>query len=167
VAHAETTRLAVRAGYVQRRLTLSEAARQAGVSDATARTWKRQSKLAGDNWDTARQAARMAEGGLGGVTERVLADFSLLFASTMGDLKRSPAGPLEVAKAMATLSDAYAKTVKAAGCADPKLATLGIALDVLKQLAEFVKRHDPDLLPRLAAQLEPFGAWLSQEWGGR
>lgn len=165
MAHAETTRLAVRGGYVHRGLTLSEAARQAGVSDATARTWKRQAKLAGDHWDTARQAARLAEGGLGTITERVLAEFSKLFEHTIDDLRRSPASPLDVAKAMATLSDAYQKTVKAAGCVDPKLAELGIALDAIKKFSEFVKKHDPEILPRIAAQLEPFGAHLAQEWG--
>lgn len=165
MAHAESTRLAVRGGYVQRRLTLSEAARQARVSAATARTWKRQAKLAGDNWDTARQAARLAEGGLGGITERVLADFSALFAGTMDHLNRHPTNPIETAQAMATLSDAYAKTVKAAGCADPKLARYAIALDALKLFAEFARQRNPKLLPDLAALLEPFGAHLAREWG--
>lgn len=165
MAHAHSTRLTVRGGYIHQRLTLSEAARQAGVSHATARTWKRQAKLAGDNWDTARQAARLTEGGLGGITEQVLADFSKLFASTMADLRRAPAEPLEVAKAMATLSDAYAKMVRAAGCVDPQLANLGTALETIKNFAEFVKLHDPEILPRIAAQLEPFGAWLAKKWG--
>lgn len=165
MAHAESTRLSVRGGYVHRRLPLSEAARQARVSAATARTWKRQAKIAGDDWDTARTAARMAEGGLGGVTERVLGDFSSLFASTMDNLRRHTGDPLEVAKAIATLSDAYSKTVRAAGCVDPKLARLGIALETLKMFGEFVKEHHPAMCAQLVEALEPFGAHLAREWG--
>lgn len=164
MAHEERTRLAVRAGYVTRRLPLSEAARQAGVSAATARTWKRQAKIAGDDWDTARQAARIAEGGLGGVTEEVLADFSKLFASTMSSLKSHPVEPLETARAMATLSDAYSKIVKAAGCVNPKLGRLSIALDVLKMFGEFLKEHHPEFVEPFAAALEPFGAKLARDW---
>ncbi len=164
MAHPGSVRARVRAGYVRNRLPLSEAARQAGVSPGTARTWKRQARLGGDDWDTARNAARLAEGGLGHVTERVLDDFSKLFESTIAALKTHPADPLEVTRAMATLSNAYAQTVRAAGCVDPKLARLGIAADVLKKFGKFLQLRNPELAPAMLGALEAFGAELAAEW---
>ena len=163
MAHPASARVAVRRGYVAQRLPLAEAARQAGVSPATARTWKRAAARGGDDWDRAREAARLAEGGLGSITERVLADFSALFMNTMADLQGHTTDPIETAKAMATLSDAYAKTVKAAGGVDPRLARLAIALETLERLGHYVREHRPELIGGLVEVLEPFGAALSAE----
>ena len=164
MAHRQAKRIAVRRGYVQQRLPLSEAARQAGVAAGTARTWKRKARLEGDDWDRARAAARMAEGGLGTITERVLNDFSILFTSTMASLRDHDGDPIETARALATLSDAYAKTVKAAGGVDPRLARLSIALETLERLGGYVREHRPDLALSLIEVLEPFGSELSAQW---
>ncbi len=154
----------VRTAYVRDRAPLPEAARRAGVPASTARGWKRRARQGGDDWDRAREAARMAEGGLGSVTERVLHDFSTLFTSTLARLQRAPGDPIETAQAIASLSDAYAKTVKAAGGADPRLARLAIALETLERLGRFLHEHHPELAPGLIEILEPFGAALSAEW---
>ncbi len=154
----------MRRGYIQDRLPLAEAARQAGVPPATARAWKRRALGAGDDWDRAREAARVAAGGLGSVTERVLADFATLFASTMAALKVAPGDPVETAKAMATLADAYAKTVRAAGAADPKLARLSIALETLERLGQYIREHHPAAAAALLEVLEPFGSAIAAEW---
>ena len=165
MAHDATTRAAVRAAYVTRRLPITAAAREAGVPTTTARTWKRRAEQAGDNWDRAREAAALAEGGLGPTTERVLGDFTELFTSTMEHLRASPGDPVETAKAIASLADSYAKTVKAAGAVDPKLGRLAIALETLERLGRWVQAHRADLAPGLIEILEPFGADLSAEWG--
>ena len=165
MAHPASTREAVRRAYVTDRAPLAEAARRGAVSVATARAWKRTARDAGDDWDRAREARRLAEGGLGSVTERVLSDFSVLFTSTMDSLRTAGGEPVEVARAIAMLADAYAKTVKAAGGVDPRLARLSIALETLERLGHYLREHRPEAVPVLLGVLEPFGATLSAEWG--
>ena len=164
MARSDNDRGAVRRGYIQDRLPLAEAARQAGVPAATARNWKRRALDSGDDWDRAREAVRIAAGGLGSLTERVLQDFATLFTATMSSLKDSPGDPVKTAQAMATLADAYAKTVRAAGAADPKLARLAIAMEILDRLGQYIQRNHPHLAPGLIEVLEPFGAELAAEW---
>ena len=154
----------MRRAYVRERLPLSEAARRAGVPISTTRGWKRRALRAGDDWDRAREAAHMAEGGLGSITELVLSDFSMLFTSTLAELRLLKGHPIETAQAIATLSNAYAKTVKAAGGADPRLARLSIALETLERLGRYVQKHRPEMAAGLIEILEPFGAQLSKEW---
>ena len=165
MAHATDKLAAVRAAYVTRRLPIAPAARLAGVPESTARSWKSRAEQAGDDWDRAREAAALAAGGLGPTTERVLSDFASLFSSTMERLQSTPGNPIETAQAVASLSDAYAKTVKAAGCVDPKLARLSIALEVLERLGKYIREERPDLAAGLLEILEPFGAVLSAELG--
>ncbi len=153
MARPDRDRGAVRRGYIQDR-----------VPPATARNWKRRALSSGDDWDREREAARIAAGGLGSLTERVLRDFATLFAATMSSLKVSLADPVETAKAMATLADAYAKTVRAAGAADPKLARLSIAMEILDRLGQYIQRNHPHLAPGLIEVLEPFGSELAGEW---
>ena len=155
----------MRRAYIVDRVPLTEAARRLQVPLATARAWKRAARASGDCWDRAREAARLAVGGLGSVTEQVLTDFSLLFTSTMADLKTSGAEPVERAKAMAMLSDAYAKTMRAAGAADPRLGRLAIALETLERLGRHLRQHRPELLAPVLEELEAFGQTLSAEWG--
>lgn len=158
-------RRAVRRAYVSDRAPLTEAARRAGASYSTARAWKRADAAAGDCWDRAREAARLASGGLGSITEQVLSDFSFLFTTTMADLKTAATEPVERAKAMAMLSDAYAKTMRAAGAADPKLSRLAIALETIERLGRHLQEHRPELLGPVLEELEAFGQTLSAEWG--
>ena len=165
MAHPDSVRLRARAAYVMERLPLSEAARRAGASPAAVRGWKRRAKAAGDDWDAAREAALRAQDGLGGLTDRLLRDFAALFQSTMQALRSGAHDPIDAAKAMASLSDAYAKTVRAAGCVDPRLARMDIALDVLRRLAEHVRERRPEAMGALAEALDSFGPALAEEWG--
>ena len=164
--HPPETRHKVRSSYVVQRLTLAEAARRAGIPERTARTWKREAGAAGDDWDRARTAQNMAEGGLGSVTERMLEDFSTLFANTTAALHSREGDPIETGSAMAGLADAYAKVVKAAGCVDPRLSRLAIAMETLKRLGRHVReRGDPASVNALAGLLESFGEELAADWG--
>ena len=163
--HPPERRDAVRAAYVHQRQPLEAAAKQGGVAYQTARTWKRQAKAQGDDWDRARSAARMASGGLGDRTAQVLEDFALLFTSTMDRLKEPGIDPLDCAEAMSRLSDSYVKVVKAAGNASPPLAELSVAMRVLSELSDYIRDQHPADLPRFAAILEPFGQRLAKVLG--
>ena len=165
MAHPQDVRRAVRRSYVQQRLSLAESARQAGVAEGTARTWKREAAAQGDDWDRARTAARMAEGGLGSITERVLSDFSAMFTHTMANLSTHEGDPVDTSRAIAGLADAYAKVVKAAGCVDPRLGRLSIAMETLKLFGAHVRENDPDSVMVVAGLIDSFGEELAAQWG--
>jgi len=157
---------AVRSSYVHERLPLESAAKKHKVNYNTARNWKKRAKLKGDDWDKARGAFRMAEGGLGDITLAVLEDFTLLLKSTIGNLKsKENIDPIEAAKALAMLADAYTKTMKAAAQGNPKIAKLSVALEVLALLAKFIKEKHPQDLECFTKILEPFGAKVSEVFG--
>lgn len=166
MAHAAAVRDKVRGAYVYERLPLEEAAKRAGVSYNTARAWKAKAREAGDDWDRARGAARMAAGGLGDLTGRVIEDISLLYQSTVEKLKTdADLDPIEASEAIARLSDALTKTLKAAGAIDPKIAKLSIAMQTLEEFGRYLRERAPEALPHFAQHLEPFGQRLSEVFG--
>lgn len=164
MAHAPEVRAAVRRTYVSERQPLEVSAERNGVSYNTARQWKRAAKEAGDDWDRARSAARMAAGGLGDLTTQVLEEFALLFQSTMEQIGSSEFDGVQKAEAMSRLADAYTKTVKAAGGGDNRIAKLAVAMEVLEKLVAFIQQHYPQHGTALLEVLEPFGEELSRAY---
>lgn len=166
MAHPEDKKAALRFAYVRSRLPMPEAAAAVGVSVVSARKWRTEAKAAGDDWDMARQAARMAQGGLGDLTTEVLEDFIMQFKRAMEELRTNAEIPsLERAEMLARLSDSYIKTTKAAANANPELARLSVALDLLGQLGDFVQAKFPEHAQAFVTILEPFGAQLSKRYG--
>lgn len=165
MAHSPETRAAVRRSYVYERLPLEAAAERNGVAYNTVRRWKRAAQAEGDDWDRARAAARMAQGGLGEVTQQVLEDFSQLFQSTIEQIRDGEHDGISKAEALSRLSDAYTKTMAAAAKGSPEIGRLAVALDVLERLAQYVHQHYPQHATALATVLEPFGDELSQAYG--
>ncbi len=155
----------VRKLFVYERLPLPEAAARCDVSYSAAQAWKKKAKANGDDWDKARNASRMAAGGLGDITNQLLEDFALLFQSTIESIRDGNYDALDKAEAIARLSDSYTKTMKAAGGGNPKIAKLSIAMEVLSTLAEFIKSDYPEDLERFARILEPFGTRVSEVFG--
>ncbi len=162
MAYSEEQRQAVRRRYVYDRQALSAAAAQLNVPYATARRWKARDKELGDCWDKARAASRMAAGGLGDLTTQVLEDFARLFQETIKQLETEEVDPISKAESIARLADAYTKTMKAAGAAEPKVAKLAIAMQVLEELSKFIRERDPQLLAPFSALLEPFGSRIAE-----
>lgn len=163
MAHSPETRQDVRGHYVFERLPLEQAAERAGIPYNTARTWKKKAKERGDDWDRARDAARLTEGGLGDLTRLVLADFTAQFRATMDALKADPGNPLDAAQALTRMADSYVKMVGAAGRADPAITKHGIALEVLRLLSDYIRERFPQHLTAFAEVLEPFGGHLQRE----
>ena len=155
----------VRSDYI-RGLTLKGAAEKSKVPYDTVRSWKRSAKAAGDDWDTARTAARISSGGIKTLTSQVIEDFVHLFQSTIDEIKLAQdIDPLKKAEAISRLSDAYQKTIKAAGASNPELARLAIAMDVLQRMSEFIRRNHPEMKQSLLTIIEPFGKELSRVYG--
>ncbi len=166
MAHPDETRLKVRTAYVRGRMTLADAAEEAGVSTASAKAWKKWAKDNGDDWDIARNAARMAAGGLGDMTTEVLEDFILQFKQTMDDLRNDKSiSAISRADTLAKLSDSYAKTAKAAASGNNNMAKLSIALEVLEQLGQFIHAEYPHHATAFVEILEPFGAVIGRHYG--
>jgi hypothetical protein len=165
MAYRPEQRQAVRRAYIYDRLTLTAAAERHGVPYQTVRRWKSESEAAGDCWEKARAASRMAAGGLGDITTQVLEDFSRLFQSTIQQLEQGEVDPVDKAESIARLADAYTKTMKAAGTAEPKVAKLAIAMQVIEEFAKFIRERNPDLLAPFTAVLEPFGVRIAEVLG--
>jgi hypothetical protein len=166
MAHDESARRAVRAAYVHEALPLEAAAEKHHIPVSTARRWKRAAKADGDDWDKARAAARMAGSGMQQVAGAVVEDFILLFQTTLDALKASEGiHPMEKAEAISRLSDAFSKTVKASGMADPALSRLSLSMEVLEALGGFINERFPQHGPAFLEILEPFGVELAKRYG--
>lgn len=166
MAHDEQTRRAARQRYVHERQALPVIALALGVPERTLRRWKTEAVEQGDNWDAARASSTIAGEGLEAVVAAVIQDYVILHQATIEDLKQAEGIlPIERAKILASLADSFNKTVSAAGRVSPKISELGVAMDVLRRLADFVSRHHPDVAPALLEVLAPFGEQLGGVYG--
>ncbi len=165
MAYAPEKKQAVRGSFVYERLPLPEAAKKHEVSYSAAQSWKRQAKVNGDDWDKARAASRLADGGLGDITQQLLEDFALLFQTTISDIKDGDYNALEKAEAISRLSDSYNKTMKAAAGGNPKIAKLAVAMEVLEELASFIQKEYPQDLPRFAMIIEAIQPRVGEVFG--
>lgn len=162
MAYDDATKSAVRRDYVKG-APLKDACAAQGVPYETGRAWKRRAAAGGDDWDTARAALRLSATGGQALTNEVIEDFVHLFKSTIDLLKADEKiNPLQRAEALARLSDAYQKTIKAAGDSNPKLSRLAVAMDVLQRQAQFIREHFPADVEAFLRILEPFGEELSR-----
>ncbi len=164
MAYSPEVRQAVRTTYLKG-LPLKAAAEANSVPYETARSWKRKAELAGDNWDNARAATRLSQGSVQELTASIIEDFVHLFQSTMDEVKHAEGlKPLQKAEVISRLSDAYTKTVKAAGDSSPELSRLSVAMDVLKLQADFIRTNYPQHLDAFMELLGPFGEVVSREY---
>lgn len=166
MAHGPEMRGALRAGYIYDMLSMEAAAQRLKIAFATAARWKRDAKTAGDDWDKARAAARLAGQGADNVTREVLEDFVILFQSTITQLKNDPDVPaLDKAEALSRLSDAYYKTMRATAANNPKLNKLAVAMEVVQMLVKFIRDEHPQHTGALLDVLEGFGVKVTEVFG--
>lgn len=160
MAHDQKTRQAVRAKYVQG-MPLNTAAELCGVAYPTARAWKAKAEQGGDDWDVARNARRLTQGGVEELTGQILQDLAEQFVATIEAMKTATdISPQAKAEMLAQLSDSYVKTIRAAGSANPKLNRLSVAMDVIKELNSFIGGQYPKLREAFVEVLEAFGPEL-------
>lgn len=160
MAYPQATKDEVRDLYVNHNKPLTQAASEAGVPYSTARAWK------DNSWDTARAARRISAGGVQELTNQVIEDFVVLFKSTIDELNKcKKSEPLKKAEALSRLSDAYMKTINAAGKSNPKLNKLAVAMEVIQHFGNFIKDHAPEAAPYFIDVLEPFSQELVKAYG--
>lgn len=100
------------------------------------------------------------------IARKVIEEYLLQHHAVMEQLKAdSGTPPLKKAAALASLSDSFNKTMAAFRRAAPETSKLAVALDVLAQLTDYVRRQAPQAAPVLLEVLEPFGAELSETYG--
>ena len=73
--------------------------------------------------------------------------------------------PADKVQLLASLADAYNKTIAASKRILPETSELATAMDVLQRLAAYVKEHHPDLVGPFAEMLDGFGRELAREYG--
>ncbi len=166
MAHDDKTRREARKLFVFQRQSLPTIAITLTVSEATLRRWKADAKARGDDWDVGRAANTIAGEGMEMLVATVIEDFVVLYQATIEAVKGDPnIAPADRVKMMASLADAFHKTIAASGRVSPKISELGVAMDVLKRLADFTRQHHPDRAGLLLEVLEPFGTHLSEVYG--
>ncbi|MBV5856542.1 DUF1804 family protein, partial [Pseudomonas aeruginosa] len=130
------------------------------------RRWKQQAEAEGDDWDKAQSAQLLAGGGLEDVARQVLAGLVTQFQATMEaiqvDAEIKPAVKVQL---LASLADAYNKTVSASKRVLPETSALATAMEVLQRLASFIRERFPQHAQAFAEVLEPFGEIIAKEIG--
>ena len=161
MGHAEDKKKLARRRYVFERQSMPTIALLISVSETTIRRWKKAAKDAGDDWDVARSAHMIAGQGLEAVVSAVVEDVVILTQSTIDAIKADEQiGAESKVKLITSLADSMNKMVAAAGRAAPKVSELGVAQDVLKRLAGFIREHHPKHAEAFLEVLEPFGEHL-------
>lgn len=163
MAHSPDKKVKLRAAYIGG-LPLEAAADKAGVPLPTARTWFREARGAGDDWDAFQKASLVVAGG--GVEQalgRIIAA-ALLRCETLLEVTADK-DPIESVKAMATLGDTISKLRAASKGMMPEADRLAVAMDVVKRLGEFVRTRHPRHANAFGEILEPFADELAKVYG--
>jgi hypothetical protein len=144
---------------------LEEAARKAGVPLPTARTWFRTARDEGDDWDAFQKASMVvAGGGIEQALGRIIAA-ALLRCEAMLEAATTAEDPMDGVKAMAVLGDTVSKLRAASKGMMPEADRLGVAMDSIKRLAEFIRANYPQHQAAFAEILGPFGDELARAYG--
>lgn len=165
MAHPPETRAALRAAYLSG-LDLEAAADKAGVPLPTARRWKADARDGGDDWDKFRRVSLIVAGGeIEQAMGRVLAATLLRAEATLERLNEAEIDPLEATRAVASLMDSINKGHAVGQRLMPQTDKLGVAMDVLKRLGEFIAKRKPALAGEFVEQLEAFGDEIARAYG--
>ena len=167
MAHPKETREKLRRLYVSDGQTLEIAAMMCEIPTATARSWKRAAKETGDDWDKVRAAYTLAGGGIEDLSRSLLAGFLVQYQSTMTMLQDTSVEelmPSERAKLLASMSDAFTKTVAANAKVMPETSKLATAIEVLELFGEVVKERYPQHLQAFVELVEPLGVEIEKKY---
>lgn len=155
-----------RAAYVYEALNREAISERFNVPVSTLARWKKAALEKGDDWDRARAAARLSGQGMEAVTTAVLEDFVLSFQATMKEIKEDKAlKPKERVDMLASLADAYTKTINSIAKGNPKLDKLSFAADLLGDLIQYIQTHYPQHAKAMEEVLVPFGQEIGNRYG--
>jgi len=165
MAHPKELRDKVRRSFVFDRLSVEIAASLHGISYSTARRWKDDALANGDNWEKAQAAQLMAGGGIESAARQMLAGMITQYQATIDRLETAEINPADKVSMLASLADAYNKTINASKRVLPETNELAVAMGVVQRLAAFIKERHPDHIVTFAEILGPFGDELATAYG--
>ena len=171
MAYSQEVKDRVRMSYVRDCLPLKQAAERHGVPYDTVRTWKRKAlNWDKDDWDEARNASRLIQGGSAEVTAAFMDDFVHIYHRTIKKLrammeKEDEFDPIAVAEALSKMADAWIKTTNALTKGKPSLNKLSVGLEVLQHFNDWIREYNTELAPEFVNVIEPFSAYLTQAMG--
>ncbi|MBF8273453.1 MAG: Protein of unknown function DUF1804 [Magnetococcales bacterium] len=165
MAHSTTTRQRLRTAFING-TSLDEAAAQVDAPISTARRWKSLAKKDGDDWERVRAASQMSGAGRDELVRDILAQFLLSHQTAMKELSAASIPAEDRVRLLASLSDAFNKTMSSLAKTSSNMDRLGVANEVLTLLAYFVANHFPGHGAALVEIMEPFGAELARHYNG-
>ncbi|VVE14984.1 DNA-binding protein [Pandoraea anapnoica] len=166
MAYPKSVRDKVRRRYVFDRMPLEQAAAAANVSYATACRWKQDAQDGGDDWDKALAAQLFSGGAIEDITRQMLVGLITQYQATMVLVEESPdIPPAKKVQLLASLADAYNKTIGASKRVLTETNELAVAMGVMRLLADFVKQQYPQYLQAFSDVLMPFGDALTKTYG--
>ena len=167
MAHPKATRDKLRALYCNGEQSLETAAALCGVSLGTARRWRDEAKAQGDDWNKLRAAHTLAGGSIDEIARAMMTSFLVQYQATMTMLQDTSVEelpPSERAKLLASLSDAFTKTVAANAKVMPETSKLATAIEVLELFGEVVKERYPQHLQAYVELVEPLGVEIEKKY---
>ena len=165
MAHSKEIRDKVRRSFVFDRLSLEIASSKHGVYYSTARRGKHDAAANGDDWEKAQTAQIMAGGGIESAARQMLAGLITQYQATISELEVAEIDAAEKVSMLASLADAYNKTINASKRVLPETNELATAMSVVQRLAAFVRERYPQHAGAFAEILEPFGDELATAFG--
>ncbi|KDN12574.1 DUF1804 family protein [Snodgrassella communis] len=165
MAHSQEIRDKVYRLYVFERRSLVIAAMMAEVAFSTARRWKESDRQKGNDWDKMRAANLMATGGLEDVSRSILSGFLVQYQATIDELSlNKDLSHEQKVDLLASLADAFNKTVAASRKVLPETDQLATVLDVINKLTAFIQERYPQHLAVFVEVLEPFGQEIQKSY---
>lgn len=166
MAHTQEVRDKVYRLYVFEQRPLEQAATSAGIPFSTARRWRESDRQKGKDWDKVRAANLMAGGGLEDVGREILTGFLVQYKSVIEELTHAEGiSHTQKANMLASLADAFNKTVAASRKVLPETSELATAMEVLNFMAIFIQEKYPQHLSAFLEILEPFGQEINKKYG--
>jgi len=125
-------------------------------------------KAQGDDWNKLRAAHTLAGGSIDEIARAMMTSFLVQYQATMTMLQDAEVEDLPPSKRvqlLASLADAFTKTVAANKRVLPETSQLATALELLQFLMVFVQEKHPKHLAAFVEVLEPFGVEVERKFG--
>ena len=107
----------------------------------------------------------MAGGGIESAARQMLAGLITQYQATICELEVAQIDAAEKVSMLASLADAYNKTINASKRVLPETNELAVAMGVVQRLATFIKERHPEHIAAFAEVLGPFGDELAVAYG--
>lgn len=154
----------VRKLYVFDRQSLEIASQLAGVSYGTAQRWKNTARSNGEDWDKLRTAQTMRSNDTEELGIKILNNLVIVFDSAMEQIEKNPEMDAEVkVKLLASMADSYVKSTSAIQKSLPSVSKLAVAFEVLEKFKDYVMQNAPEIAPKFAEMIVPFGEMMEKE----